>query len=306
MDVRQMRYFVAAVDAGSLSKAALALSISQPSLSQQIAEIEDELGVPLLLRSWSGVRPTEAGTTMFRHAQAILKQMDQMRVDVKRGEHGLSGQVAIGLPTSVASLLAVPLFERMRETYPFVHLQIFESMSGYLTELLANGRLDMAVLFRETETRGVSVTPLFNERLSVHGAPGIGNPRAKSVPLALLSGVPLVLPGKANGLRLLVERTFAREGLELNVVCDVDSLPTMLELARRGEVATILSGFLKIGSNTTHKGLLSRYIVKPSLERTVALCRSNAIPETAASRAAQTCLQEIVATLAPQLSAELA
>ena len=100
MDIRQMRYFVACVDAGSLSKAALALSISQPSLSQQIAEMESDLGVPLLVRSYSGVAPTEAGVTLYRHAQSIIRQIAQMRGDVKRGEHALSGQVAVGLPTA--------------------------------------------------------------------------------------------------------------------------------------------------------------------------------------------------------------
>ncbi|MEC5408488.1 LysR substrate-binding domain-containing protein [Paraburkholderia sp. MPAMCS5] len=296
MDIRQMRYFVACVDAGSLSKAALALSVSQPSLSQQIAEMEDDLGVPLLLRSYSGVAPTDAGTTLYRHAMSIIKQIDQMRGDVKRGEHSLSGQVAIGLPTSVASMLAVPLIERMRAAQPGIHLQIFESMSGYLNELLANGRLDFAVLFRETETRGVSAIPLFHERLCVHGASWVGNPRAKSVPLELMSGVPLVLPGKSHGLRLLVERAFASAALDLNVVADVDSLPTMLELARRGEVATILSGFLNVGRK---KDLLTRYLVNPTLERSVALCRLNAVPQTAASRAVQDCVQQIVAEMAP-------
>jgi len=302
MDVRQLRYFAAVVEAGSLSKAAVKLSISQPSLSQQIAEMEDDMGVPLLLRSWSGVRPTEAGMTLYRHAQTIARQLEQMRTEVRRGEHSLSGQVAIGLPTSVATVIAVPLFDRMRARYPGVQLQIFESMSGYLSELLANGRLDLAILFRETETRGISVTPLFNELLSVHGAAWIGDPQARSVKLSLLSGVPLVLPGKSNGLRLLIERVFAAEGLELNVAADVDSLPTMLALARRGEVATILSGFLTIGS---HDELPARYLVEPTLERSVALCRLNSVPQTAASRAVQDCIREIVKELAPTLDIRL-
>ncbi|SDV46865.1 LysR substrate-binding domain-containing protein [Chitinasiproducens palmae] len=300
MDVRQMRYFVACVDAGSLSKAAVALSISQPSLSQQIAEMEDDLGVPLLLRNWSGVAPTEAGTALYRHAQSILKQMSQMRSEVRRGGHALYGQVAVGLPTSIASVLAVPLFERMRARYPGIQLQIFESMSGYLNELLANGRLDIAVLFRDAETRGVSVLPLFNEPLAVHGAAWIGDPQARTLRLSMLAGVPLVLPGRAHDLRLQIERGFASAGAELNVVADIESLPTMLELARRGEVATILSGFLTLGDR---KSLPTRYLVEPSLERPVALCRLNSVPQTAASRAVQDCMQEIVADLMPTLPA---
>lgn len=298
MDVRQLRYFAAVVDAGSLSKAALKLSISQPSLSQQIAEMEYDLGVPLLLRSWSGISPTEAGQTMYRHAKTVLRQIEQMRDDVRRGGHGLSGQVAIGLPTSVASVLAVPLFDRMRAEHPGIHLQIFESMSGYLSELLANGRLDMAILFRETETRGVTVLPLFNEFLCVHGARHIGDPDASVVPLSLLSGVPMVLPGKSNGLRLMIERAFAAAGMELNVVADIDSLPTMLDLAHRGSVATILSSLLAI---RTPQDLLARYVVSPTIERTVALCSLNSAPQTAAASAVQNCILAICKEIAPSL-----
>ncbi|WP_345814161.1 LysR substrate-binding domain-containing protein [Paraburkholderia sp. PREW-6R] len=291
MDIRQLRYFATVVDTGSLSKAAVRLSVSQPSLSQQIVGMEDDLGVPLLLRSPSGVRPTEAGMALYRHARTILKQFEQMRGDVRRGEHSESGQVAVGLPTSIAAVIAVPLFNRLQADYPNIELQLFESMSGYLIELLANGRLDMAVLFRETETRGLTVSPLFTEHLSLCGVPWVGDPHAGDVALSLIAGVPLVLPGKANGLRLLIERTFAREGLELNVVADIDSLPTMLTIAREGKVGSILSGAL---ARQPGAALLGRRIVEPSLRRMVSLCVPNAVPQNAASRAVQNTIEKIV------------
>jgi LysR family nitrogen assimilation transcriptional regulator len=291
MDIRQLRYFAAVVDAGSVSKAATKLSISQPSLSQQIAAMESDLGVTLLLRSSSGVRPTEAGITLSRHARTILKQLDTLRGDVQRGEHTESGTVAVGLPTSISAVLAVPLFERVRERFPGIHLQIFESLSGYLIELLANGRLDMAVLFRFTETRGVTVLPMFKERLSLYGASWVGDPQASTVPLKLISDVPLVLPGRVNGLRILVERTFAREDLHLNVVSDMDSLPTMMTLARKGTVATIQSGSL---AREHGQHMIARRIVAPSIERTVSLCMLNSMPQNAASRAVQETVLEVV------------
>ncbi|WP_233342874.1 LysR substrate-binding domain-containing protein [Burkholderia cepacia] len=291
MDVKQLRYFAAVVETGSVSKAALKLAISQPSLSQQIASMEDELGAQLLLRSPSGVRPTHAGDTLYRHAHTILKQFEQMRGEVSLGEHNEVGHVAVGLPTSVAAVIAVPLFSVVRSTYPGIKLEIFESMSGYLVELLANGRLDMAILFRDIATRGMIVTPLFNERLSLYGASGIGNVGSESIALAELSGVPLVLPGQGSGLRVLVERAFAREGLALNVVADIDSLPTMLSIAEAGDVGTILSGAL----GRLHRSqAISRRLVSPSLERALSLCVPTAIPQNAASRAVQTTIQELV------------
>ena len=77
LDIQHLRYFVSVVDMGSLSKAAGALSISQPSLSQRISAMEYQLGVPLLLRSAAGVRPTDAGLTLYRHARIVLRQMQE-------------------------------------------------------------------------------------------------------------------------------------------------------------------------------------------------------------------------------------
>ena len=237
------------------------------------------------------MRPTEEGATLYRHARTILKQFDQMRDEVARGEYNEAGQVAVGLPTSIAAIIAVLLFHRLQSTYPGIELELFESVSGYLIELLANGRLDMAVLFRETETRGVTVTPMFNEFLSLCGVASIGDSTSDRIRLREVSDVPLVLPGKANGLRLLVERVFAREGLILNAVADIDSLPTILALAREGSVGTILSVALARHASAS---VLGRRLIEPELKRTVSLCVPNANPQNSASRAVQNAIRDIV------------
>jgi LysR family nitrogen assimilation transcriptional regulator len=291
MDVKQLRYFSAVVEAGSLSKAALKLAISQPSLSHLIGVMESDVGVELLLRSPSGVRPTDAGTTLYRHAKTILRQFDQMRDEVSLGCNSEVGRVAVGLPTSIAAVIAPQLFAQLRDKYPGIQLELFESMSGYLVELLANSRLDMAVLFRDVETRGITVIPLMRENLSLYGLARIGKRKSSTVRLRDLDGAPLVLPTKSSGLRLLVERVFAREGVELNAVGDIDSLPTMLSVAAQGAVGTILSSALgKLPMAT----LPYRTIVEPELARTVSLCVPNTMPQNAASRAVQRTIESLI------------
>jgi LysR family transcriptional regulator, nitrogen assimilation regulatory protein len=133
-----------------LSKAAQKLYVAQPSLSQQIAGLETELKTKLLLRSAQGVKPTTAGSALYRHARLVLRQIDQIREDVREDSGSEAGAVAVGLPTTVAAILALPLFERIRKRFPGIRLQLFESMSGYISELLPNGRLDLALLFRDS------------------------------------------------------------------------------------------------------------------------------------------------------------
>ncbi|WLE63024.1 LysR substrate-binding domain-containing protein [Burkholderia plantarii] len=292
MDIRQLKYFVAIVDCGSLSKAAERLCVAQPSLSQQVAGLETELKARLLLRSHQGVKPTEAGRALYLRARDVLRQVAQIPLAVQVGG-AEAGEVAIGLPTSVAVVFAMPLYRHVRRHFPGIRLHIVEGMSGHLAELMANGRLDMAILFREAETRGVSVRPLFEENLYAFGE--IAGIRAgEPVPLRRLAGIPLVLPSNANGLRTLIERAFAREGVEPDVVADVDSLPTMLAIARERDAVTIVSS--DAFADPADQPLVHR-IVEPGISRAVALCVPTALPASAASLAIQALVARLVGEL---------
>ncbi|WP_321816300.1 MULTISPECIES: LysR substrate-binding domain-containing protein [unclassified Paraburkholderia] len=295
MDVRQLRYFVNIVDYGSLGKAAEKLFVAQPSLSQQIAKLEDDLGVPLLIRSPQGVKPTASGQALYRHARLVLHQMEQLRQEVREGAGAESGTVAIGLPTTMASVLAMPVFERVRERFPGIRLQFFESMSGYLNELLANGRLDLAILFRDTPTPGISALPVLDEELYVMGEPGVPA-RARTCTLASLADVPLVAPGVANGLRLLIERTFAREQVPLNIIADIDSLPMLLSAAQSGAASTILpASALALRASTERPKM--RRIVDPMIRRPASICWPNALPVSSASLAVRRTICELIEEL---------
>jgi len=304
MDVKQLRYFLAIVDAGSISKAAEVLFVAQPSLSYQIASLEGDLGVSLLLRSPLGVVPTEAGKSLYRRAQQVVRQMDQIRQDVREKSRSVSGNVAIGFPTTIASVLALPLFQRVRSLYPGIHLQFFESMSGYITELLANGRLDLALLFRDSPTRGISLHPLFDESLYVVGnaIPSLANTVDREDPLdpvcalRLLSGVPLVIPSAANGLRLLVERTFSAAEVDLNIVADIDSLPTLISIAISGDAVTILPASALVRLDVPVRPTMRR-IVEPHVRRPASLCWSNTVPWIPATQAVKDVMIELISEL---------
>ena len=95
IDFKKLKSFVSVVDAGSMSRAANALRIAQPALSQHIASLEAHFKHKLLLRSNTGIAPTEAGFALYRHAQAMLKQLELAQRDVTRATASLQGQVSV-------------------------------------------------------------------------------------------------------------------------------------------------------------------------------------------------------------------
>src|SRR5215213_4394026 len=301
MELKQIRYFVTIVDYSSLTKAASHLRIAQPALSLQLSNLEAECRAQLLIRTPKGVEPTEIGKILYRHGRIMLRQLEQARQEMQSGVLTVTGLVALGLPTTVTVPLGMPLVRAVREQHPGIRFQLFESLSGYLSELLANNRLDFAVLFRDMETRSISVSPLVRETLHLIGDCGLSDAvkiRDTCV-LSELHGVPLVLPSSAHDLRLTVERAFAQAGTEPNIVADIDSPRTMLSIASDNLACTILP-LSALPPSQEAKGLRTRRIVQPEITRTMSLCRLVSAPRSPAAAA----VEAVVLSLVPQLVAD--
>ena len=108
MDLRQLRYFTQIAESGNVSRAAEVLRIAQPSLSQQMRNLEDELGVELLFRHARGVTPTELGLKFYEHARRILQEVERAKEVVRSQATSPSGRISVGLPTSACRGLSLP------------------------------------------------------------------------------------------------------------------------------------------------------------------------------------------------------
>ena len=115
MDLRQLRYFVGIVQAGSLSRAADQLHVAQSAISHHLASLESELGRQLVTRGPKGILLTEAGGVLYRHAEAILRQVEFAKQDALSVQNVPSGRVSIGFPVALASLLGYELLVRIRD-----------------------------------------------------------------------------------------------------------------------------------------------------------------------------------------------
>jgi LysR family nitrogen assimilation transcriptional regulator len=165
MDLKQLEYFVRVAEVGSFTRAAIALDIAQPALSRQIRLLEVELHQNLLVRNGRGATPTEAGKLLLEHGRGILHQVSRAKEELGRVRGALAGRVAIGMPPSVARVLAVPLIREFRRTMPDATLSIMEGLSVSMHEGPADGRLDIALLYNATARAGIELTPLVDEPL---------------------------------------------------------------------------------------------------------------------------------------------
>ena len=238
MELRQLKYFVRIVELGSMSRAALDLDLVQSALSQQISRLESELSTRLLQRSSKGVVPTEAGLAFLREAQLTLRHAEQAVRAAQQSR--LSGTVSVGLASTTAAVLGVPLMQAMHQRYPDVRLHLVESMSGHITAMLNARQLDLAVLFDTGVARRWSVLPLLEEKLYLMQPRVAGVPKhPASISMAELQGVPLRLPTGTHGLRSTLDAAFARSNIKPQLVAEVDSLSMLMDAVCAGLGATV-------------------------------------------------------------------
>ena len=304
MELRQLKYFVRVVDLGSFSSAAKDLYIAQPALSAQISKLEDELNVKILTRSVRGVSTTQAGEALYLHAQAVLRQIECLKTNVSNIGAKPSGPVSIGIPTSAANILVGPLIGAVQEKYPDIQLQIVESLSGHLQELVSNGRLEMCLLFEPIESDNsnhlgntpeparLRRIPLIDEELFLIGKKLDDENESSAISLERVSTLPLVLPGKPNLTRKLIEDVFHRSSLSLRIVAEIDSLSTIQSIVESGHAYTILS-MSAMNYNSDVPKFHIRSIGDGRLRRRLSLCMSDIVGINIAA--------ESVSVLIPQL-----
>lgn len=289
MDIKQLRYFTAIVEEGSLSAAAARIGIAQPSLSQHVKGLEERLGVELLVRSPRGVTVTDAGQTLLVHARQILEAVERAKEEVSQSGSEPYGKVAFGLPSSVSMVLSVPLAETTRLELPKVSLRAVEAMSGFIRDWLQDGSIDLGILYDTSMLRHFQSRLLMTEELHFFAAPDAWPLEAKPgkpVRLTDVARQTLVLPSGNHGLRALIDRFAKAHGIRLNVVVEMDALTQIKTLVARGSAYTILAP--ASAHDLVEAGTLrGAAITGPAIRRPVYLVRNPEKVVTWASRAVE-------------------
>jgi LysR family nitrogen assimilation transcriptional regulator len=285
MELRQLEYFLAISDCGAFSRAAAKVSVAQPVLSRQIKALEDALGTKLYHRTGRGVALTEAGKLLEKYARAMLEARSAAEFEIASLGLSPTGHVSIGMSPSVAAALAGTIVQRFSQKFPKVLLGVMEGFSAHVLDWLVSGRIDVAILYDTPHSRAVSTDELLTDELFLLGPAndpfGVGD---GVVPTAALKDIPLILPSRPHGLRLLVDAFLARLGGHVaNVRIEIDAMPITLGLVEAGVAYTVLS------YACVHHLVASKRIrywrLEPTMNRKLILASSTLLPSTEASRA---------------------
>jgi LysR family transcriptional regulator, nitrogen assimilation regulatory protein len=241
MDTRGLRYFQAVAEFGSYSRGAEFLRISQPAVSRQIRALEEELGRKLFVRHSHGVNLTDAGRMLLERGQSILRQFDQARDDIRSGVGGPSGTVTLAVPPAAGNFLVPPLIRRFAAAYPNVFMKVVAGFSGYIHEWLVRGQVDLACLHDPVPQPGFTVVPLVKEEVFLVGRPGALAPPREHVRTQDLAGLPLILPGRPNASRRLLDGWLSRGGIRLTVKLEADDHLVIRALVKEGVGFSLLS-----------------------------------------------------------------
>ncbi|MET1054558.1 MAG: LysR substrate-binding domain-containing protein [Pedobacter sp.] len=241
MEVRQLNYFIKAAELLHFTDAAAASFVTQSTLSQQIKQLEGELGTPLFDRIGKQVRLTEAGTVFLIHAQKIILDIKKSKQALFEYANMMNGQLNIGVTYSFSSLI-LPALTPFSEKYPGITVHVESGAAGQLENKLRMADLDIILAFHEqTDGDGLEMQPLFSSRVMM--VVSKNNPLAKLSKISLkdLAKTDLILQGSGFSSRDMLTEIFKKNRISPNIKLEMNDVHSLLSMVEAGNWVTIIN-----------------------------------------------------------------
>src|ERR1700747_1796085 len=231
IELRHLRYFVAVAEAGSVTVAGRKLHTSQPSLSRQIRDLEDEVGAQLLTRSARGIELTPAGCTFLDHARSALSQVEAATEAARRVAHPSKPCFAMGFLTGHELTWMPEALRILRDELPNIDVMVSSQYSPLLADGLSKGKIDVGFLRRERGMPGLVYRVLVKEPLMVVLPRDHHLAALKAIsPKHLVDEIFVIVSNTAPVLRAVIEKYLKRSGIDITPAHEADPLPMGMSL----------------------------------------------------------------------------
>lgn len=283
MLLRHIRYFLAVTEHRNFTRAAEALHVSQPTLSQQIKQLEDTLGAQLLDRSGRTIRLTDAGEAYAQYARRALQDLDAGRRAIHDAKELTRGELRLAMTPTFTAYLIGPLVASFNTRYPGIKLSVMVMNQDQIEALLAEDELDIGIGFTEARCVEIESRFWFVETLSM--MVGKGHPHAgrrRALPIGEFEKESLVLLSNDFATRGHIDRHFQDQGIKLRVTIEANSIGGIIEIVQHSDsLATLLPDAVA----QQRKGLHRVPLREAMPQRTVALLQRKGAYRTAACSA---------------------
>lgn len=242
MELRQLKYFIKAAELQNFTEASGLLFITQSTLSQQIRQLEDELGTPLFDRLGKRVRLTEAGRLFLPYAQKTAKDAQDGKNILKDLMNIETGAVSVGVTYGLMHVLTKAL-EDFSSARPRIRLQVTFGTTAELLTQLEQGIIDMALSFEPVQKSDVLISEkLFSSSLALIAHKTHPCAANKQVSIKKLENLPLILPSVGYGIRNIFDKVVEKHKTGLEVQMEVNDINMLLQLVNTGKWCTVLMG----------------------------------------------------------------
>lgn len=278
MNLRSLRYFVKFSEYGSITRAALELHITQPSLTQHLKHLEEDLGVALIMRHGRGVILTEAGKLLRDRGQVLLEQLEVLRSELESSAVVPRGTLSVGMPISWSERVTYPVMERFRTEHPDVRVKLIVNSSEALAAAMNGNEIQFAVLTEIDDLDPFIAAPILVDGLFLVGPATSDIGAMESAQLTDLVEFPMILPLNSTVGLSRIDRILAAAGRRLKCVVETQS-SNILPLVARGIGYTALgaAGLPPLGAGSSFTAIP---IIDLSMTWTLAVPRNR--PRTAA------------------------
>lgn len=293
MLARHIQYFLAVAQHHSFTRAATALHVSQPALSQQVRQLEESLGAQLFDRSGRSTRLTDAGEVYLRYARRAAQELEA----AKRAIHDVSdlsrGSLRVAVTPTFTTYLVGPLVEAFHGRYGNIDLNVGEMSQERMEALLLADELDVGIAFEDVQAQDIETSPLLVETLAL--VVNRRHPLAKtaSIGLEALSAESLVLLSGEFATREQIDHYCRQHGLHPQVRMEANTISAVIEIVRRTSLSTLLPATIALAN----EDLVAIALQPVRLQRTAVLMQRKGCYQRATARA----FIELAAEVATQL-----
>lgn len=284
LDTRQLQYFSAIYEQGSLAQASAQLRVAASALSHHLAQLEARFSAPLFLRKPRGMEPTAAGHRLYDHARSILRAVAQAETDMTDTAGKISGPVSVGMSYSAVKAIGVPFITQVVQDFPKVQLALTESLSGAALPHLLSSDVDMALVYNPPSDPAFQSESVLEERMVCVGRPDVIGETDDPITFAELLELPIILLRQGLSARAIMDDVMLLKKIETRAILHMNSVQAIAGSIEAG-LGCVIGTRLFMQDQLDRGTVKARPITSPELSRTLYLCRLASRPPTFASEA---------------------